>query len=275
MLADRLEPVLGVPVLIDNRPGANGVIGHDAVRRAAPDGYTLLLASTATFVIAPNVTQGEGVDPVRDFAPVMNVARQTKVALVSTRLPVATMRELVAYARQRPGKLNYASTGVGSTSHLDAEMLVEATGMNLVHVPYRGSGQTIAALSVDEVQVLLASVTAALGAIRSDQVRALAIFADRRSPLLPLVPTIAEAGWPGLDVQTWLGVVAPAGTPRAIVGELNRVLAGIVASQSMRAAFDAQGLEPLGGSPASFDDQIRGDVAKWGEVTRRLGVATR
>lgn len=275
MLADRLEPALGVPVVVEDRPGANGMIAGMAVRRAAADGTVLLVASTATYVVAPVVTTGETFDPVSDFVPVVNVAMQTKVLLVSRATPVRTPSELVAYARSRPGELNYASTGIGSSSHLDAEVFASETGIKLVHVPYRGSGQTVAALTANEVQVLFASLTAAQGSIQTGKVRALAILAQHRSPLLPDVPTAAEAGLPSFDVHTWLGVVAPAATPGAIVDVLNDRLNRIITSAGMGEWFTGQGLEPIGGTPEAFAAQIRADVSKWGALVRRLGLRPR
>ena len=275
MLADRLEPMLGVPIVVDDRAGAGGVIGTEIVRRAPPDGYTWLLASTATHAMAPQVLPSATFDPQRDFTAVANLAWQTKVVLVSAAVPVATLGELVAYARKRPGQLNYASTGVGSSSHLDTELLAAATGIALHHVPYRGSGQTVTAVSVDEVQVLIASVTAALPAIEAGRARPLAVLSGVRSPLLPSVPTIAEAGVPSLDVRTWLGLVAPAGIPWAIVDELDRRIDRLLESAAVRAWFEAQGLEIATGTPTSFEALIRADVAKWGELARRLGIRAR
>lgn len=275
MFGERLEPMLGVPVVVDNRPGANGIIAGDGVRRSPPDGTMTLLASTHTFVIAPMVAASETFDPVRDFVPVANLARQTKVLLASLASPVASARELVDYARRRHGSLNYASTGVGSASHLDAELFARSNGLQLVHIPYRSSGQSAMAVASDEVQILFASVTAALGAIRAGQVRALAILAEQRSPLLPGVPTLAETGSPALDVQTWLGVVAPAGTPDAIVGALNASLVRIGGETAMRDWFAAQGLDPIGGTPESFAAEIRTDREKWGGLVASLGIARR
>lgn len=274
-LSDRLEPALGASIVVDDRPGANGMIAGLAARRAAGDGTTLLIASTATYVVAPVVTQGESFDPRADFVPVVNVALQTKVLLVSRSFPATSVGELIALARKEPGRFNYASTGIGSTSHLDVELLESITGIELVHVPYRGSGQTVAALTTNEVQVLIASLTAAIGAVQAGRVRAIAILAGHRSPLLPDLPTAAEAGLPSFDVRTWLGIVAPADTPRGIVVALNDSVNAILAGASMREWLDAQGLEPIGGSPESFRAQIDADLDKWGRLVARLGLGRR
>lgn len=272
MFGEQLERRLGVPVVIDNKPGANGVIGNDAVKRAQPDGYTLLAATTSTHVMATHVVPGIPYDPLRDFVPVANLVYQTKVVLANASLGVGTMRELIAYVRARPDQLNYASTGPGSSSHLDTEWLAAMTGMRLVQIPYRGSGQTVQAVAANEVQVLLASITAAQAALGTGRVRPLAVLSDKRSPLLPDVPTMTEAGLPHADVQTWIGFLAPAGTAPAIVDKLNRALNAILQAPEPKAWLDRQGLEAIGGTPAAFDAEIRTDYAKWGRLVRDLGL---
>jgi tripartite-type tricarboxylate transporter receptor subunit TctC len=272
MLGEQLEKALGVTVIVEAKPGASGIIANELAKRAPPDGYTLLAASTATHAMVPHVVAVLPYDPVADFVPVINLVYQTKVVLVSTSLGATTLRELVALVRSRPGQINYASTGIGTSSHLDTEQLAALTNMSMLHVPYKGSGQTVAALIANEVQVLLASVTAAKGALASGRVRPLAVLSDRRSPLLPDVPTIEEEGLPRLDVQTWIGFLAPAGTPPTIVEQLNLTLNRILDSKSTRAWLDSQGLEPIGGSPKAFDAEIRADLDKWGKVTRGLGI---
>lgn len=272
VLGERLEAMLGVAVVVENKSGGNGIIGTEFVKRAPPDGYTLLAASTSTHAMTPHVVASLPYDPLQDFVPVINLVYQTKVVLVSSALGVTTLDELMALARSRPGQLNYASVGVGSSSHLDTEQLAALTGIELVHIPYRGSAQNIAALIANEVQVLLASVTAAQPALVSGRARALAVIADKRSPLLPEVPTLFEAGLPRLDVQTWIGVLAPAGTPPPVVDHLNQALNRVLRSPDTRAWMEKQGLEPIGGSPAAFGAEIRIDFDKWGKITRGLGI---
>jgi len=272
MLGEQMERVLGVAVVVDDKPGAGGIIGNEIAKRAFPDGYTLLAASTATHAMTPHVVAVLPYDPIADFVPVINLVYQTKVVLVNASLGASTLGALVTLARSRPGQINYASTGVGSSSHLDTEQLAALTDMKLVHIPYRGSAQTVAALIANEVQVLIASVTAAQAAVASGQVRALAVLSDRRSPLLPGVPTIEEEGLPRLNVQTWIGFLAPAGTPSPIVETLNATLNRILRSERTRAWLLGQGLEPVGGSAGAFEAEIRADLENWGKATRRLGL---
>ena len=272
MLADRMAAALNCAVVVENKPGANGVIGTEAVKDAAPDGYTLLVASTSTHAMAPHTMRRIPYDALADFAPIVNVAYTIKVVMVNPALPVRTLAEFIAYARERPGVLNYGSTGFGSSTHLDVELFSAATGLRLVHVPYRSAPQHNQALVNNEVQLIIGSLTTALGLLQSGKLRALAIVNERRSPLLPDVPTIDEAGLQGFQVRTWIGLVAPSGTPDRIVETLNRTLNAALREPAVQRWMSDLGLGVIGGSAQQFDQQLRGDYAMWGDVVGRLGL---
>ena len=272
VVADRLEPVLGVAFIVENKPGASGLIGVEAVKRAAPDGYTLLTASSNTHTMLPHLMDTLPYDPLRDFAPVVNFGYTTKMIVVSNAVEATTLAELVSLARERPGQLNYGSSGIGSSNHLDAEVFARAAGIRLMHVPYRGAAQALNAVAAGEVQMMLVSVTSGQALVRAGRVRGLAVFSEQRAPQLPAVPTMAECGYPGLDVRTWVGFVVPAGTPAAIVDRLNREIVALLGSPVMREWLVIQGLEAAGGTPAEFAATLRADYAKWGAVARELGL---
>ena len=271
-LGDRLGAALRIPVVVENRPGASGVIGNDFVAHAASDGYTLLFATSATHIISAQVIGNLPHDPLRDFTPIINAGYATSVIVVNATLPVNTLDEFIAYARARPGKLNYASSGVGSANHLDTEVFAAIAGIKLVHIPYRGTADGYRALLADEVQVMIGAITSALPHVNSGKVRALVVMTDRRSPLLPDVPTLAQAGLGSVDVRKWFGFLAPAGTRPEIVSRLNRTLDAILHEPEVRTWMDRQGFEFAGGSPRAFDRVLRADFAKWGETVRQLGI---
>lgn len=273
-IAVPLSKSLGQPVLVENKPGAGGNIAASYVSKAAPDGYTLLLATSATFITASQAAGKLNYDPLRDFTPVFNIAYATSVVVVNASLPVHTLAELIAYAKGRPGQLNYASSGVGSANHVDTEVFASLAGIKLLHVPYRGTADGYRALLANEVQIMFGAITSALPYIKTGKLRALVVLVDKRSPLLPDVPTIAQAGLGEVDVRKWLGLVAPAGTRPEIVRYLNRTLDRILHGQEMRAWLESQGLELAGGSDRYFDDVLRADYAKWGETVRRLHIQT-
>jgi tripartite-type tricarboxylate transporter receptor subunit TctC len=271
-VGDRLGSALHAAVVVDNKPGGAGVIGNDLAARAAPDGYTLLLATSATYITASQAMGALTYDPLRDFTPVINVAYATSVVVVNSALPVRTLAELITYAKARPGKLNYASSGVGSANHLDTEVFAALAGIELMHVPYRGTADGYRALLANEVQLMFGAITSALPYVKAGSLRALVVLVDKRSPLLPEVPTIAQAGLGSVDVRKWLGLVAPAGTPPEVVDYLNRTLDRILHEPEMRAWLERQGLERVGGSQRHFDEVLRADYAKWGETVRRLHI---
>lgn len=272
MLGKRIAAALGCPVVVENRPGANGIIGTKSVKGAAPDGYTLLAASSSTHAMAPHTVAHIPYAALDDFVPIVNVASTTKVAMVNAQLPVHTLAQFIAYARERPGVLNYGSTGRGSSTDLDVEWFAAETQLKLVHVPYRGAPQANNALVNNEVQFVLGSLTTALGLLQSGKLRALAVVSDARSPLLPDVPTIAEAGLRGFDVQTWIGLVAPVGTPETVVEKLNHTVNDILRDASTRRWMEEIGLGVIGGSAQQFERRLRADYTLWGDIVLRLAL---
>ncbi len=272
LFADQLRSALDATVVVENRPGASGATGSDFVARAAPDGYTLLAASTNTHTMLPHVQASVPYDALRDFAPVANLVYTTSMVAVTRSLPVRTLAELIAYARAHPGELNYASTGVGSSNHIDAELFKSLARIDLVHVPYRGMAQAKEALVSGEVQVELVAIGTSVGHVQAGQIRPLAVLSDRRSALLPEVPTTAEAGLPELKARFWVGIVAPAGTPPEVIGVLNGALRRSFATPEVREWIASRGLEPAAGSPADFANEIRADYGKWGGVIKLIGL---
>lgn len=271
-IAEPLARALRVPVVIDNRPGASGIVGVDLAAHAAADGYSLLIATQSTHALVPHVMTNARYDPLRDFAPIANLFQSTKVLWVAAPLPVRDLGEFIAYARRRPGQLNYATGGVGSSNDLDARLFASAADLDLVQVPYNGPAAAIAGVASGDAQMMIVSVTTGIGPARAGRVRPLAILGDRRSPLLPDVPTADEQGLPGLDAGAWIGLVAPAGTPAEIVARVNREIDAILHSSDARTWADAQGLEITGGSPQAFERTIGADHRRWGERVRRLGL---
>jgi tripartite-type tricarboxylate transporter receptor subunit TctC len=272
LFAERLKSALNATIVVENKPGASGAIGSDFVAHALADGYTLLAASTNTHAMLPHVQAGVAYDALRDFAPVANLVYTTSIVAVTRALPVQTLPELIAYARAHPGKLNYASTGVGSSNHIDTELFKSLAGIDLVHIPYRSPAQALEALVAGEVQVELLSIGNALGRVEAAQLTPLAVLSDRRSPLLPDVPTAAEAGLPELKVKFWVGFVAPAGTPPDVIKLVNEALQRALEAPDVRDWITSRGLEPAGGSAADFAKEIRTDYTKWGDAIKLIGL---
>ena len=273
-LGDRLEAALRVPVIIDNRAGASGLIGTEAVARAPADGYTLLFGATHSQVIAPLMMRAP-FDPVRDFRAVFHAVYTTSVIVVNDRVPANSLAEFIAYAKARPGVLNYASSGVGSPNHMDTEVFADVAGLDLVHIPYRGTADGYRALAADEVQVMFSAVTSALNAISAGKARPLAVLTDVRSPMLPNVPTLAEAGLANVDVRKWQGFLVAAGTPDDVVARLNATFEKIVRTPQVREWIEQQGWEVVGGSAETFARYLARDRQKWRALVDRLGLAAR
>jgi tripartite-type tricarboxylate transporter receptor subunit TctC len=272
IVAQKLSERLGQSIVIENRGGAGGTLGTAVVAKAAPDGYTLTVASTSTHVVAPVVYSKLEYDPVKDFAPVGLMAISPYLLVVNPAVPAKTTQELVALAKQQPGKLNYASAGIGSTTHLAMEMLKSASGTYMLHIPYNGNGPAGTAVIGGQVEILFGSLPALLPHAKSGRVRALAVGTPKRSPSLPDVPTVAESGYPGFDASLWLAIMAPAGTPQPVIERLNKEIVALVAAADTREAFDKAGTEPLTGTPADLAAMIRDGVPKYAKIIKAAGV---
>jgi tripartite-type tricarboxylate transporter receptor subunit TctC len=270
LVAEGLTKRLGQAVFVENKPGAGATIGTEIVAKAPPDGYTLLLASQ-TNAISATLYTSLAYDPIEDFAPISLIGREPGVVVVHPSLPVRTLQELIAYVKAHPGEIDYASSGNGSGQHLFAALLCSMTGMKMNHVPYRGSGQATADLIGGQVKVAIPGTAGMVGHIRAGKLRALAVTGAKRSPQLPDVPTVAEAGVPGYEAYVWMGLLAPKGTPSAVIERLNRELAGILATEEVKRYMDGAGIEIVGSTPAQFGAFYRAEKALWAKVIRETG----
>ena len=271
IVAQKLGEQMGQSVVVENKPGAGGSIGSDLAAKSAPDGYTLLMATSSTHSIGP-VLQKLPYDPLKDFAPVTHVANVPNVLVVSPVLPVTSVKELIAYAKARPGQLNFASSGVGTIVHLNGELFKMLAGVDLVHVPYKGTALSIPDVANGSVAMLFDSLASVQPHIKSGRVRPIAVNAQKRSALLPEVPTLAEAGMPAFDRYTWFGMFAPAGTPRDIVARVNAEVATALKAPDLLERFAAAGAEAVGSTPEQFVERIKSDAAKWAEVIKAANV---
>jgi len=272
LLGQRLAERLKTQVIIENRAGANGNIGSIAVAKSDPDGYTLLMGGIGPNAINPSIYgQQAGFDPIKDFAPVMLVATFQNILVVNPQLPVKSVKELIAYAKANPGKLNYASAGSGSTQHLSGELFKTMAGIDMTHVPYKGSAPAITSTLANETSLIFNSTPTTLPHVKGGKLRALAVTGKKRSGEAPDVPTIAEAGLPNYEVLGWYGVLAPANTPKEIVNKLNAELVAITAIPEIRARFQVLSIETASGTPKQFEDYIKKEVTKWAKVVKDSG----
>ena len=265
-LAQKLSTQLGQTVIVDNKPGAGGTLGSNEAAKATPDGYTLLLATTSTHSIAPTLYKNIPYSVEKDFAPISEVATATNVLIVTPNLPAGNVAELVALAKSKPDALNYASSGNGTIVHLQSELFKLIAGVQLTHVPYKGTALAIPDLIGGQTHLMFDSLVSALPHIKGGKVRALAVTSDKRTPLLPNVPTVIESGLPSYEVNTYFGLFAPPGTPREIVWRLQREAAAAVQSADVKERFASQGAEPVGGTPEALSALIKSETAKWKRV---------
>jgi tripartite-type tricarboxylate transporter receptor subunit TctC len=272
IVAQKLSERLGQAIVVENRGGAGGTIGTDAAAKAAPDGYTLTLGTTSTMAVAPGAYSKLGYDSVKSFSPISLVAVTPYLLVVNPDLPAKSLAELVTLAKSQPGKLNFASAGNGSTTQLAMEMLNDVTGMKMTHIPYKGNAEADLAILSNQVQVLFGSMPALLQHAKQNKLRALAVGTAKRSPALPEVPTVAELGYPGFEAALWLGVLAPAGTPKPIIDRLNKELVAIAATPDFKSAMDKNGADATSNSPEQFASLIQNEVSKYGAITKKLGI---
>ena len=271
--SEPLSRVLGVPIVVENRPGAGGSVGAQYVARAKADGYTLVVSSQSSHLANPLTQPQVGYDPVKDFENIAILGRLPNALVVHSSLPFKTFKEFIDYAKKNPGKLNYGSGGVGSMGQLNVEMLKASTGAFTTHIPYRGGTPLITAVLGNEVQFILDNLVIMLPHIQAGKVRALAVAADQRLPQLPDVPTLAEVGYPQLNLTSWIGIAAPAGTPDAVVQTLHKAVRQVAASPAMIANLKDRGvIPPEEMTPAAFEKMMAERMVKFGDVVKRAGI---
>lgn len=272
LVAAKMSTSLGQPIVIENRGGAGSTIGTRDVARSKPDGYTLLIATSA-LAINPSLYPDANYDPNKDFAPVGLIATSANLVLVRTSLPAHSIAELIALAKQQPGKLNFASTGTGTSTHLAAELFASMAGVTLTAVPYKGVAPAVTDLMGEHVDLMFCPTASVVGVVRAGKLRALAITGAKRSPLFPDLPTVSEAGLSGYDAELHYGIVAPAGTPPEVIAKLNAALNGALADADVRSRLGADGTVTLPGTPAAYAADIASEEAKWSAIIKKSGVS--
>ena len=272
VVGDGLSKELGQPVVIENRGGAGGTVGTAVVGKAAPDGYTLSIGTTSTHAVGPATLPKVAFDPIKNFAPITLVAETPYVLAVNNKVPAKSVKELVELVKKQPGKFNYGSAGAGSTTHLAGAMFAHAAGLQMEHIAYNGNGPATTALLGGEVQVLMGSMPAVLAQIKNGEIRALAVGTVRRSPELPDVPTMQEAGIKDFEASLWLGVVAPAGTPDAIVKQLHAAILKTVKNPDVAQRLRKSGAEPVTTTPEEMRKQIQDDLTKYLQLAKLIGI---
>ncbi len=271
LVLPRVSESLGQQIVIDNRPGANGVIAYEMVARAAPDGYTLVTAATG-IAINPSLYRQAAYDPVRDFAPITLGVTAPNILLVHPSVAAKSVQELVTLAKAKPGQVIFASPGNGTTGHLAVELLKSAAGVDVTHVPYKGGGPALIDLMGGQVHAYFSVALVAVPLVKAGKLRALGITSAKRSPVAPDMMSVSEAGFPGVELSGWFGWLAPARTPRAIVGQLNRGIVDVLNAPQIRERVLSQSTEPVGDSPESFGRFIKSERDRWARVIREANI---
>jgi len=272
LIGQKLTEAWGQQVIIDNRPGAAGTIGAELVARAPADGYTIIMGSFGNIIVANSLYKHLKYDPLKDFAPVVLVSLPPGVLVANPAVPAKNVKELIAYAKSNPGKLNYGSPGTGAWNHLFFELFNASAGITITHIPYKGIAPAVVDLLGGQVQLAMSAFPTALPHFKTGKLRALAVTSARRSKLLPDVPTIAESGLPGYEAAGWFGVLIPAGTPKMVVAKLNREINRILGLPEVKASLAADGAEPAGGTPEQMAESTRAGIAKWSKLIRELNL---
>ena len=271
-VADKLGARLGQPVVVENRPGAAGNIGAELVAKSPPDGYTLLLGYDGTIVVNPHIYAKTGFDVLRDFAPVTKLGDAGVLVVAHPSVPAKNLRELIELARAKPGTFAYGSAGTGSSAHLACEMLSQRTGTGLVHVPYKGGGQAIADAVGGQIPLACTAVAGAQQFMKTGRLRGLGLSSATRAAGAPDVPTFIESGLPGFVVDSWVGILAPANTPRPILERLQTEIAAVLNKPEVRERYSVLGIDPVGNKPEEYAAQIRADLARWGPVVKQANI---
>ena len=271
VIAEQLSANLGQPVVTENRGGAGGNVGAEAAAHSAPDGYTIVLVAPS-LAISKTLYSKLNYDPVKDFAPISLVATVPNVMITNPAVEATNLQEFIALARSRPGAMNYGSGGAGTSNHLAGELFNMVTGTKLVHVPYKGVNLAMQGVLAGEIQLVFIGIPAALPHIKAGKLRALALVAPQRSPALPEVPTVAEAGLKDFEVTTWYGIMTPSGTPRPIVSRLNAELVKIMHTPDVKERLAGMATDPLTSTPEEFAAYLRQEIAKWGDVVRKANL---
>ena len=272
VLAPKLGAALKRPVVVENKVGATGGIGAALVAKAPPDGNTLLLGTSSIMAASPNLTAKRAFDPIDDFTPISLIATIENILVVHPSVPAGNVRELIAYARANPGKLTYATSGIGSTYHLGAELFASQTGIQLTHVPYKGAAPAIQDVLAGHVHMMFDNMSSAIPNIKAGRVRALGVASLKRYPLLPDVPTIAEQGVPGYETTIWLGLFAPKATPPAVLQRLQKEIGETVNSADYRDKLAAVDMQPRASTSAELAGYLKADLAKWAKVVKDAGI---